>query len=82
MLLVRTGLTYAPPTAPGSGNGTQQYSNGSTAAEPYSKAAATATVTAPRPQSVVVSSPSAAPVERSLFSMDEDEMTSDQIQCR
>lgn len=74
------GLSYAPPT--GSSNGTQPISNGREAAEPFSKAAVTATVTAPRPQSVVVSKPATAPVEKSLFSMDEEEMTSDQIQCR
>lgn len=76
------GLSYAPPTVPGSTNGAQPIRNGTAAAEPYSKAAPTATVTAPRPQSVIVSKPSTTPAEKSLFSMEEDEMTSDQIQCR
>eukprot|EP00882_Tetradesmus_deserticola_P032036 GHRQ01036247.1.p1 GENE.GHRQ01036247.1~~GHRQ01036247.1.p1 ORF type:complete len:299 (+),score=90.57 GHRQ01036247.1:201-1097(+) len=79
------GLSYAPPTG-SNGNGVAP-SNGAAAAEPMGMQTATATVTAPRPPAVsnaaAAAAPSAAPVPlTTLFSMDEEEMTSDQIQCR
>ncbi|WIA15256.1 hypothetical protein OEZ85_001928 [Tetradesmus obliquus] len=80
------GLSYAPPVG-GNGNGMPS-SNGATAvAEPMGMQTVTATVTAPPPPAVSSAAPAAAPSaapapDKTLFSMDEEEMTSDQIQCR
>ncbi|KIZ06832.1 hypothetical protein MNEG_1119 [Monoraphidium neglectum] len=80
------GLTYVPPTAaPGSSNGN---GNGYAPAAPVVAVAAPAgaavTVTAPpKPKALeAAAAPAAGGAVQSLFSMDEDEMTSDQIQCR
>lgn len=82
------GLTYVPPPAPDAGNG-----NGRAAAAPFvsapagaaaaaAPAAAPVAVIAP-PKPAALSAAVAAPgPAQSLFSMDEDEMSADQIQCR
>jgi hypothetical protein len=86
VLVLAAGLSYAPPTG-SNGNGVAS-SNGATAvAEPMGMQTVTATITAPRPpaasSAATAAAPSAAPApDKTLFSMDEEEMTSDQIQCR
>jgi hypothetical protein len=88
--LCHAGLSYAPPTAPSNGS-----SNGNgmppAAAAPDSRTAVTATVTLPTAlismdpisATAAASAAAAAPVAaRTLLSMEEEEMTSDQIQCR
>lgn len=85
------GLSYAPPTGTSSSNGN---GNGVVLSPPAPEARpapVTATVTVPanlvssssRDVATAAAAAAAAPVAaRTLLSMEEDEMTSDQIQCR
>jgi len=69
------GLTYLPPMTGADGNG-----NGSSS--PSSSPAAEPEVARPRPATATVTLPKPSTSERTLLSMEDDEMTADQIQCR
>eukprot|EP00877_Chromochloris_zofingiensis_P008539 jgi/Chrzof1/3939/Cz13g14070.t1 len=71
------GLTYAPPTTPVDGNGAAALSLPADATVTLQAPLATATITRSKP---LPQQQSAA--ERSLLSMEDDEMTPDQLQCR
>ncbi|KAG2449392.1 hypothetical protein HYH02_005542 [Chlamydomonas schloesseri] len=85
------GLSYAPPAAGGAVAAPAPSRNG-TAAAPIVVPAAAAVATmpppavvVPKPEPVAASIPSAAPSSgalNTLFSMEEEEMSSDQIQCK
>ncbi|PNW77995.1 hypothetical protein CHLRE_10g460050v5 [Chlamydomonas reinhardtii] len=83
------GLSYAPPAA---GGAVAAPSRNGTAAAPLVVPAAAAVATlpppaavVPKPEPVAASIPSASPASaalNTLFSMEEEEMSSDQIQCK
>jgi hypothetical protein len=81
------GLTYVPPTGPGNGNGLGPAANGNggggvalATAPAAAPAAVTAAVIAPpAPAAAAAAAPA---TDRTLLSMDEDEMTPDQLACR
>jgi hypothetical protein len=79
------GLTYVPPTpAPSRGPGAAA---AAAVAEPLpppaaAAAAATTVIVAPPPPGPATKAAAAPVGERTLFSMDEEEMSADQIACR